>query len=346
MVELFRQMSIYEDECQKLRDKINATESLLDEKRKLNLEQMKSSSRPAADDGDDQQQQQCKTTNLTPLSLVASCEKPDTDSSTVSPARKVPRFMSPTASSRGKKSLGLSASGEQHQCGKTQQPPMTFTSGHSKRIAAPRLSDSRIGMRMSQGYFCSEQYMKPKRKLAERAPWPASSAVNKQISNSTMSLPNLVKMGMITSVESISSYKIPVAGAGDEEKLNEPSTTVSSPVYQSVSSAEQLSKILAAERSESKLAISTSGSRSGTVSRSRRRLTMDCGSSMNGIITQLLFWSIPATLVLVAISMYHQPQTPSIQVPQIFEQNLAAALLSISRIGDQVSWAEITLHRG
>jgi hypothetical protein len=139
MSELHGQMSIYEKECQLLCNKIKSLNVLLSEKRwcveKVKNEKKLPRRTPFAPD--QQRVVSASITSPTSLSPSNNTEKPhETDSSAISPVRKVPRFMSPTASSRGKKSPGVLGD----HIMMTQQPPMTFMSGYSKRIlAAPKV---------------------------------------------------------------------------------------------------------------------------------------------------------------------------------------------------------------
>lgn len=281
MSELYTKMSVYESECQLLCNKIKSLNFLLSEKRccleKLKNEKMsprETSFRP-------DQQRAISASNISLYPSISPCnnsEKPhETDSSAISPVRKVPRFMSPTASSRGKKSPGVVGD---HTL-MTQQPPMTFTSGYSRRVfAAPRgvLTDSlRLGTKADTRNVTTTS----KRKLLERSPWPA-----------TVKKPDSAE----TSVCTTTSDGPPVdKTCGGKEttsptpsKFTELPANVSTPVSHSKASEEHYSRILAAERSISKLAVSVSSGARGSSPRSRRRLSMDLGS-MNGTMKRFVF---------------------------------------------------------
>lgn len=264
MSELFGKMSIYESECQLLCDKIKSLNALISEKRSF-LEKQKSGKTSPRQTSD----QQCAVSAISPCPSISACnnsEKPhETDFSAISPCRKVPRFMSPTASSRGKKTPGGVTM-------LTQQPPMTFTSGCSRRVfAAPRnlLTDS-LRKADTRNFTTTS-----KRKLMERSPWPATAkktdSANTSVCTTTSDGPPIEKTTSTTPA-----------------KFTEVPTNVVTPVSHSKASEEHYSRILAAERSISKLAVSMSSAARGSSPRSRRRLIMDCGS-MNGTIKRFAF---------------------------------------------------------
>lgn len=276
MSDLYRKMSIHESECKLLCNKIKSLNLRLSEKRRC-LEKLKNEKTPFTPN----QPRADSASNISPYPSLSPCnnsEKPhETDSSAISPVRKVPRFMSPTASSRGKKSPGVLGD---HTTITTQQPPMTFTSGYSKRVfAAPRgvLTDS-LRLR-AKGDTRNVDITTSKRKLLERSPWPATAKKPDSADTSVCTT---------TSIDGPTIDKTKEILSPTPTKFTELPANVMTPVSHSKASEEHYSRILAAERSISKLAVSVSSAARGSSPRSRRRLSMDCGS-MNGTMKRFVF---------------------------------------------------------
>lgn len=277
MSELSKQNSIHESECQLLCNKIKSLNLLLGEKR-CSLEQVKNEKMLPRDTSFTTNPQQGVSVGDT-LPSLSPCnidsEKPETDSCAISPLRKVPRFMSPTASSRGKKSPIVLCDHPMM----TQQPPMTFTSGYSKRIVAPRgvLTDSpRTGLKIDT----RNDITNSKRKLMERSPWPATAKKPDQSADNSVC--TTTSEGPVDKTFGIKETPTPT-------KFTElPTNDVLTPISHSKVTEEHYSRILAAERSISKLAVSVSSSVRGSSPRSRRRLSLDC-SSMNGTTKRFVF---------------------------------------------------------
>lgn len=279
MSELHRQMSIYEGECQLLCNKIKSLNVLLNQKQCC-LEKVKNEKLLPRETlftpGQQRRVVSASITALTSLSPSDNLEKThETDSSAISPFRKVPRFMSPTASSRGKNSHGVSGD----HIMMTQQPPMTFTSGYSKRILVVPRGASTDSLRLGVKADTRNVAINSKRKLMERSPWPASvkkpESAETSICTTTPADPPVVKI--------CSGKETP-----PPTKFTELPANALTPVSISKASEEHYSRILAAERSISKLAVSVSSAARGSSPRSRRRLSLDCGT-MNGTIKRFSF---------------------------------------------------------
>ncbi|KAG0627536.1 hypothetical protein M758_2G209200 [Ceratodon purpureus] len=276
MSELQRQMSVYESECQLLLNKINSLNVLISEKRCC-LENVKSETmlpQQTPFTPDQQRIVSASITTPTSLSPTKKSEKPhETDFSATSPLKKVPRFMSPTASSRGKKSPG----GDHTML--TQQPPMTFSSGYSRRILAAPKGGSVDSWRLGTKVDTRNVGTNSKRKLVERSPWPATV---KKLDSAETSVCTTTSDGpQVTKSCNVKDTPTPT-------KFTELPANVLTPISISKASEEHYSRILAAERSISKLAVSVSSSARGSSPRSRRRLTMDC-ATMNGITKRFVF---------------------------------------------------------
>jgi hypothetical protein len=268
MSELHGRMSIYEKECQLLCNKIKSLNVLLSEKRwcveKVKNEKKLPRRTPFAPD--QQRVVSASITSPTSLSPSNNIEKPhETDSSAISPVRKVPRFMSPTASSRGKKSPGVLGD----HIMMTQQPPMTFMSGYSKRILAAPKGGSTDSLRLGMKADTRNAAPNSKRKLVERSPWPATVKKPDSAETSVCTTPS----DGLPKIKTSSGKETP-----SPTKFTELPADVLTPVSISKASEEHYSRILAAERSISKLAVSVSSTARGSSPRSRRKLSLDCGT--------------------------------------------------------------------
>ena len=281
MSELQRQMSVYESECQLLCNKIKSLNALLSKKRCC-LERVKNEKMlPREFTPDQQRAVSVSITSLTSFSPSTNLEKPhEIDSSAISPVRKVPRFMSPTASSRGKKSSG---SGLGDHIMMTQQPPMTFTSGYSKRILAAPRGGSTDSLRLGMKADTRNVALNSKRKLVERSPciWPATvkkpdSAETNSVCTTTSDGPQILK-----------NYSGNDQTPPPTRFIDLPANALT-PISISKASGEHYSRILAAERSISKLAVSVSSTARGSSPRSRRRLSLECGT-IHGTVKRFVF---------------------------------------------------------
>lgn len=115
MAELYRLTNIYEGECQNLRESIKTIESLMEERKATLPEHMQ-----------ENPEQPKFSTPTTPVQTT-----PPQQPSSTSPVSSVPRFMSPTASSRGKKRT------EQFTPAKSQSPATKAQSPTERQVSSP-----------------------------------------------------------------------------------------------------------------------------------------------------------------------------------------------------------------